>query len=105
MAKVNKPEAVKEMAGIAGLTKGAMLAQGPDNVPAVIQSQQGEPVAPASIKEGEIIFSVEAVVGAGEGDYDKGAALLLVIHEKLKAMGTQLLTRNSLASAKGPMSG
>jgi hypothetical protein len=101
MAKVNKPDAVKGMTGLASLTKGAMLAAGPDNVPAVIQNQQGQNVAPAAIKEGEIIFSVEAVMGAGEGDYDLGAERLLKLHEQLKSIGRKLLGQNSLAAYKG----
>lgn len=73
------------------------LAAGPDNVPAMIHDQSGTPQAPAAIKSGEIIFSVEAVVGAGDGDYNKGAEVLMAIHEKLKAHGEQLLQQGSLA--------
>ncbi len=93
MAKVNKEQALK--AGL-GISKGQILASGPDNVPAMVHSQSGTPLSPAAIKEGEIIFSVEAVIGAGNGDYDKGAEFLLALHEKLKQHGTQLIQQQGL---------
>lgn len=79
-------------APVAGLS-GAELAKGGDNIPATIHDQQGNPVAPASIKQGEIVFSVEAVIGAGNGDYHKGAQFLLALHEKLQEKGEKLLAK------------
>src|ERR1700674_2430311 len=55
-----------------GQMAGQALAQGGDNMPAQITDQQGQPQGPATIKQGEIIFSVEAIIGAGNGDYNKG---------------------------------
>ena len=98
MAKVNKPRAIKEATG---LNKGLALAAGGDNVPAVIQDANGAPVEPAAIKEGEIIFSVEAVIGAGEGDYDKGAQLLLELHDQLKAIGTEITQGGGQGTPQG----
>jgi hypothetical protein len=89
MANINKYQAVKSMTGMP--SKGSILASGGDNVPAMITDQSGNPQAPAAIKEGEIIFSVPAVVGAGQGDFDKGAELLLELHEQLKAIGEGIL--------------
>lgn len=91
MGRVNKVAAVKAMTGMP--TKGSILASGGDNVPAMVTSQSGTPQAPAAIKEGEIIFSVPAVLGAGQGDFDKGAEMLLELHEQLKAIGEQFLAQ------------
>lgn len=96
MARINKKEIVGEMTGLP--SKGAILAAGGDDVPAVITDQQGNPTAPAAIKEGEIVFSVEAVIGAGQGDYDDGAAFLLDLHEKLKELGSGLMGEQGLGS-------
>jgi len=63
MAKVNKKRIIKKAAGLEGLDKGSILAAGGDNVPAIIQDANGNTTAPAAIKEGEIIFSVESVLG------------------------------------------
>ncbi len=73
--------------------KGAQLAAGPDNVPAVIHGQDGTPKGPAMIKEGEIVFSVPSVIAAGKGDYDKGAKFLLELHKRLQTMGEQMLAQ------------
>jgi hypothetical protein len=116
MAGVKKPQMIRSLTGLNSgpqkpvdpaaaysMQKGAMLAQGPDNVPAVITDQAGAPKAPAAIKEGEIIFSVESVIGAGKGDYDKGAEFLLKLHERLQEIGKSLLEENSLAGVEGSM--
>ena len=95
MANVDKYRAVKQMTGLNGLSKGALLASGPDNVPATIVSQQGLPKGPAMIKEGEIIFSVEAVIGAGNGSYDKGAAILTELQKQLREEGKKFVGLNS----------
>lgn len=103
MAKVNKPQAIASLSGMPPLNpKGAMLAAGPDNVPAVIQDQAGNPKGPAMIKEGEIVFSVEAVIGAGDGDYDQGAKRLLAVQEQLRQEGMKYLEQGSLSAAPGP---
>lgn len=94
---------IKNMTGIRNPGKGAALASGPDNVPAVITDQSGTPQAPAAIKEGEIIFSVEAVIGAGNGDYDLGAKNLLALHNELKAAGTKMLAQGSLSEMGPPI--
>lgn len=95
MAKVNKPDAIKEMTGLAA---SASLASGPDNVPAMITNQQGAPQGPAMIKEGEFILSVEAVAAVGDGDHAKGVAILERIHNELRAKGAQMLQGRSLAA-------
>lgn len=91
MANVNKYQAIKSMTGIP--SKGSILASGGDDVPALVTDQSGNPQAPASIKQGEIIFSVPSIVGAGQGDYDKGAELILELHEQLKELGEQLIAQ------------
>ena len=96
MSRVNKVQSLKQGLGI---SKGQILAGGPDNVPAMIHSQSGTPQEPAMIKEGEIVFSVESVIGAGGGDYDKGAKILLELHNRLRQMGMKALqSQGSLAS-------
>ena len=103
MGRVNKHRMIKNMTGMnAPVSKGAALAAGPDNVPAMIHDQEGNPQQPAMIKEGEIVFSVESIVGLGKGNYDDGAAKLLALHDKLRNMGLELLQQNSLAGAPGP---
>lgn len=109
MANVRKPQAIRAATGM-NSTQGAMpmahaqaLAAGGDNVPAMVHDQSGTPQQPAALKQGEIVFSVEAVVGAGNGDFNKGSQLLLALHDKLKAHGTELLQKGSLAGAPGPV--
>ena len=99
MAKINKQDAVKNMVGLEGLAAGAALAQGPDNVPAVIQDKAGQPVSPATIKEGEFIFSVEAVIAVGEGDHARGVQILNQIHDQLRMKGQEMLSSQGLGSA------
>lgn len=102
MADIRKPQMLRSMLGLNGHQAGAALAQGPDNVPAMITDQSGTPQQPAMIKQGEIIFSVEAVIGAGQGDYHKGAQILTQLQEELRAHGTEFLQKHSLAGAGGP---
>ncbi len=104
MASIKKPQAIRSATGMNNPSSGAMpmaqaqaLAGGGDNVPAMVHDQSGTPQSPAAIKQGEIIFSVEAVVGAGNGDFNKGSELLLALHDKLKAHGEELLQQGSLA--------
>ena len=86
-----------------GQANGQALAQGGDNIPAQITDQQGNPQAPAAIKQGEIVFSVESIIGAGNGDYNKGLEMLLGLHDKLQAHGDALQQQNSLGGASnGP---
>ena len=106
-AHVRKPQAIRAATGMnqgslgtMPLEHAQMLASGGDNVPAMVHDQSGTPMAPAALKQGEIVFSVEAVVGAGNGDYNKGAEILLALHEKLKQHGAELLQQNSLARAQ-----
>src|SRR5690606_16526895 len=98
----NKNTTLRNMTGVTGAMNGANLAAGPDNVPAVVTNQQGEPQGPAMIKEGEIVFSVESVIGAGNGDYDKGAKILLALHNKLQQSGAEFLQKNSLSGMQEP---
>jgi len=103
MANVRKPQAIRAATGMNSSTPvspmGHMMAQGGDNMPAMITDHQGNPQAPTALKQGEIVFSVEAVIGAGNGDYEKGSEILLQLHEKLQEMGKKLLQQHSLAGA------
>lgn len=92
MANINKQAAVKAMTGLP--SKGSILASGGDNVPATMHLQDGGQM-PAAIKEGEIVFSVEAVIGAGKGDYDAGAEFLLHLHDQLRELGLQYTQEES----------
>ncbi len=83
---------------------GAALAAGPDNIPAQITDHQGEPQGPASIKAGEIVFSVESIIGAGNGNYEAGAKKLLGLHDRLQDHGAQLVQKQSIAGAQTPSS-
>jgi hypothetical protein len=82
-----------------GKANGIALAAGGDNMPATIHDQEGNPQGPAAIKQGELIFPVEAVIGAGNGDYNKGAAMLMNLLEKLKAHGL------AVSPAQAPVQG
>lgn len=98
MARVNKKQAVKNKVGLGNLDpRGALLAEGGDNIQANIVSPQGEPVAPAALKEGEVVFSIPAIIGAGQGDYDKGLEIITALHDELKQHGEQMLQQGSLA--------
>ncbi len=81
--KVKKP--VSQQSGLE-------LAQGGDDTLAAVQHPDGSST-PAALKQGEIVFSVEAVIGAGNGDYHKGAQFLLALHEKLQEKGEKLLKK------------
>jgi len=100
------PTGQPAMAPLAGQPlpqNGAALAAGPDNMNAQITDHTGAPQGPATIKSGEIVFSVESVIGAGNGDYDKGAKLLLGLHDKLQDHGEALVQKQSIAgSDKAP---
>ena len=120
MANVNKPAAIQQMTGIGapdtgapqpalpsflppdGQANGLALAQGGDNIPAQIHDQQGNPQGPAAIKSGELIFPVEAIIGAGNGDYNKGAEMLLNLMQKLAAHGTAVASKASPTASQGP---
>lgn len=105
MAHINKVNMIRNLTGMNshGHQKGIALAAGPDNIPAMIHNQQGIPVQPAAIKQGEIIFSVEAVIGAGNGDYDKGSKFLLALHEKLKQHGEQIAQQSQGGTLQGSL--
>ena len=60
------------------LYKGAM-----DDVPAEIQETQ----EPIRVSEGEFVFSVPAIIGLGEGDYNRGLQMLETIHNEMFSMG------------------
>lgn len=96
MADINKSGVVKQIKGLPskssilgldGYAKGGLLSAGGDDVPAQITDEQGNPLSPASIKEGEFVFSVEAIVGAGNGDYNKGLELITQLHDQLRQKG------------------
>jgi hypothetical protein len=100
MARINKKQTIKRMEGLGSVDpRSAVMAQGGDDVAAFIQpAQAGQAPTPAALKEGEIVFSIPSIIGAGEGDYDAGAEVILALHERLKALGEQMLEENSLAS-------
>lgn len=100
MAKVNKKQAIKNSIGLGNLPmQGPMMAEGGDDVQAMITSPQGEPMAPAALKEGEVVFSIPAIIAAGGGDYEHGLEVITALHDQLKAAGEQMLQENSLANA------
>lgn len=78
---------------------GSQLAQGGDDIPAQVTDHQGNAQGPAAIKSGEIVFSVESIIGAGNGDYSKGAQILLGLHNKLQDHGSQIVQKQSIAGA------
>lgn len=99
MARINKPDTIKQMTGLGQLDpKSIAMAQGGDDIQAKIipQQTQQEPMQ-AALKEGEIVFSIPAIIGAGEGDYDAGSEFILALHDKLRSLGEQLLQENSIA--------
>lgn len=81
---------------------GAQMSQGGDNVPAMVQPAKGGPAQPAALKEGEIVFSIPSIVGAGKGDFNKGAEMLLELHKQLKGIGENFLSKEAKA---GPTPG
>lgn len=73
-----------------------------DTVPAVIQSQDPKvPDSPAKLSEGEYVISVPAIIALGEGDYDKGLALLDKVHQELRQKGAEIIQQQGLGSVKG----
>ncbi len=72
-------------------TLGSELAKGPDDLHAMVVAPNGQPKAPIAVKSGEFIFSVEAIVGAGKGDYKKGLAVIESLHKQLQEIGHKYL--------------
>lgn len=99
MARINKEQTLKRMMDLGQISsKGAIMNEGGDDVKASIVSPEGKEIAPAALKEGEIVFSIPSIIGAGEGDFDKGSEIILALHERLKTLGEQILQEQSLAS-------
>jgi hypothetical protein len=71
-------------------------------MPATIVDHKGEPQGPAAIKQGELVFPIEAIIGAGNGDYNKGAEMLLNLMQKLAAHGSAMSQKSSIAAMPGP---
>src|ERR1035437_1261791 len=88
-----------------GVQAGQQLAKGGDNIPAQVQDQQGAPQGPAAIKQGEIVFSVESIIGAGNGNYNKGAELLLGLHKNQQPNGEAIQRQPSLGGPSKPQNG
>lgn len=66
------------------------LVEGPgtgtsDDIPAIIL-QNGVPVENALLSDKEFVFTNKAVKGAGNGDYEKGAATMYEMMKKYEAM-------------------
>lgn len=101
MAKINKKQAIKNEIGLGNLDpQGAVLNQGGDNIQAQVISPEGQPIAPAALKEGEVVFSIPAIIGAGNGEYEKGLELITALHDELKMVGEQVLQQGSLAGVE-----
>ena len=100
MARVNKKQAIKNMEGLGSASPQSIsMNQGGDDVLASMSPADGGEALPASLKEGEIVFSIPSIIGAGEGEYEAGAEIILALHDKLKAIGEQMLQENSIAGA------
>lgn len=70
---------------------GAKLAKGSDDLKAMVVDHNGTPKAPIAVKSGEFIFSVEAIIGAGKGDYKTGLKVIEAMHSRLKDIGHKYL--------------
>lgn len=90
MAKVNKKAAVSEQVGLPTLGAAMMHQQG-DQVPATMQTANGEQ-APAALTEGEFVFSIPAIIALGEGDYQAGIMMLEELHQELKGLGESYMS-------------
>ena len=66
----------------------------------MVQDGQGN-TEDAMFSEGEIVFSLPAIVAAGKGDFEKGAQLLLELHDTLREESKQYLGEQGLASVGG----
>jgi hypothetical protein len=79
---------------------GAKLAKGGDDLKAVVTDQAGNPKGPIAVKSGEFVFSVEAIIGAGHGDYEKGLDTIKKLHDKLKGIGHKYLKAQGYPTPK-----
>ncbi len=91
---VNTKEVAKGLAGLP--TQEEMLA--PENFDTVDASVGGQEGA-AKLTEGEIVFSIPAIIAAGEGDYESGAKMIMEIHEMLREKSKGFIDDKGLAAA------
>ncbi len=91
MAKINKKQAVKRNVGLPSKEAIMTAPQNTDTLNATIQGIDGSEQGPAKLTEGEIVFSVPAIIAAGEGDYDRGAEFLMNLQEELRIKGEEML--------------
>lgn len=90
-------------------SKGAAIAAGGDDHIVPVKDAKGKTKGVAGLKTGEVVFTVESIVGAGNGDYDKGLKYLLAFHKKLTEHGKDIIKKQkaqqgSLAQSPGPTS-
>lgn len=86
----NKQEA-KQMLGLPTKEQVMLSPQNTDKIPAQIHAPDGTPSAPAALTEGEFVFSNPAIIALGQGDHEKGIQILTELHDKLQAMGEQMM--------------
>lgn len=79
---------------------GAKLAKGGDDLKAVVTDQAGNPKAPIAVKSGEFVFSVEAIIGAGKGDYKTGLKVIKAMHDRLQGIGHKYLKAQGYPTPK-----
>jgi len=83
-------------------TKEEMLSgKNTDNVLGSIQDPQTGEKAPASLTEGEYVIDVPAIIGLGEGDYNKGLDKLKRVHQMLQERGMQFMQQQQGNSGRG----
>jgi hypothetical protein len=67
-----------------------------DDVPAEVTTLSGEKGQPVQVSEGEYVFSMPAIIGLGQGNYEEGLALLEQIHSAMYEKGVSLLDQQGI---------
>lgn len=98
MAKISK-SAKKAASGLPTKEQLLLSPGNTDTVPGMAHDAQGLPSQPIAVTEGEFVISIPAIIGLGEGDYEKGLQTLTQIHDELKAHGEALMGGQSQGDA------
>jgi len=91
MATVPKGPSVKQMVGLPTREQLLTSPQHTDKVQAVVQDTSGTPLGPAKLTEGEIVFSIPAIIAIGQGNYEKGKQILTQTQERLRVAGEAMM--------------
>ena len=100
MARIPKKAAVTRALGLPSKEQMLLSPENTDKVPAHVSSPEGQPMGPAALTEGEFVFSIPAIIGLGDGNYEQGLSILTEMHDQLKAEGEALAGEQGLGAVE-----